>query len=117
MPRVSKIRNRTEEFDVEIGTDHVKGHYYPSRMTPKDVDDLVKLSQSDDLQAGDMMAETACKIIADWDLLDDEDGVIPMEKEAVYLNVPNDVLVTIIKKIRENQAPGKPSSGDSSGSF
>lgn len=87
--------------------------YRPGVLTPRM---LVELEELDEMSAGKQTEAVVAllpRIIVSWDLADDDGTPYPLEPDAL-MDLPLDVLMTVMQAITDREKPGKGSAGTSS---
>jgi hypothetical protein len=116
MPRLSKLREKTEPFRVEILGEAITGRYRRYAMTGKRLDELTMEILADG-NARKANAEAVAVMVAEWDLLGEDDKPIALEAEMLMTEVPPRVLSDFLVGLGSQQSPPEPSSSRSGGSF
>ena len=116
MPRLSKLRERLEPFKIEIAGETISGHYRPYSITGKRLEELTKRI-ADDGNATKANAEAIAELVADWDLMGEDDKPIALDVETLAENVPPSILTLILVGLGNQQAPPARSSRNLRGSF
>lgn len=114
MAKLSKLKNRTRAFEVNVDGEVVKGLFYPGVYTPKFEEELNSI-QEDDPEANRVLAKKLCALVAEWDLEEDDGSKVPISVEQL-IDIPYDVLIGIMMEIGRNLFPNKKTSV-STGSF
>lgn len=107
--RVSQIDRKEKELSLYEGQLHIT--YSPAKVTPAVEGRAMALAGEQRALA--MTVEVLVSVLSRWDLLDDNDQVIPLTHEAMA-EVPGMVLSEIMQAVMEDLRPN-PKSAEASG--
>ena len=116
MPRLSKLREKTEPFRVEILGDAITGRYRPYAITGKRLDELTEQIIADG-DARKTNAQTIAEMISEWDLEGENGKPIALEAEAIMAEIPPRLTTEILVGLGSQQSPPEKNSPRSRGSF
>ncbi len=111
MPRLGQIVEATKRLVVTFGDVELKLQYRPSAVTPRLQKAIAQAQIEGDLDA--LVLDPICRLIASWDLTDDDGSLIPIEPEALS-DLPAAILKDLMTAIGEDMAVDPTRSGASS---
>lgn len=111
MPKLSELTASRKTITVPFGDAALKVIYRPAVVTPRLQKAVAQAQRDQDIEAG--MLVPISKLIASWDLTDDQDERIDLTPDALA-DVPAALLLGIMEAIGEDMAPNRTRGDDSS---
>lgn len=104
--RLSQAVSPAEQITVPfVGAElHVK--YRPMSYTPAELDKMQAEAAQTKGKVGDRLVDSMIRMIESWDLTDEDEVPIPIERDALR-EVPSNVYMAIMKVINQEQQAGE----------
>lgn len=102
MPSLKQLVEPTKRLVVLFGDVELKLQYRPSAVTPRFQKAVAAAQRDGDIDA--LMLDPLCRLIASWDLTDEDGALIPLEPDALA-NLPSTILKDLLTAIGEDMTP------------
>lgn len=107
---LAQLKGNIRTINVTYFSDNLAVTYRPSELTPQNQSAIQ--DRIDEGEAKNILVETLCQVMITWDVMDEDDKMLPITPETLA-NAPGPLLLAISEAIGEDARPKPKSAGKS----
>lgn len=104
MPKLTAIVPTNRWISIDFDETPLRVSYRPASVTPRLQKAVAEARDRQDIDAG--LLDPLCRLIASWDLTDDDEQPLPITPDAIA-DVPASILFAVLDAIGADMAPNR----------